>query len=61
MMIESSVCGIMGGIDDIMCDDIICKHLHVASVAGMDDMTCDDLIYEDLSVECVRLLDRLMI
>ena len=30
-------------IDDIMCDDITCNDLHLASVAGMDDITCDDL------------------
>ena len=30
-------------IDDIMCDDITCDVLSLASVAGMDDITCDDL------------------
>ena len=35
-------------------DDIMCEHLHLASVAGMDDITCDDLIYDDLNPECVR-------
>ena len=34
------------GIDDIMCDDITCEDLHLASVAGMDDITCDDLNQE---------------
>ena len=28
----------MGRIDDIMCDDITCEDLHLASVAGMDDI-----------------------
>ena len=45
----------MGWIDDIMCDDITCEHLDVATIVGMDDITCDNLIYEDLSPECVRL------
>ena len=44
----------MGRINDIMCDDITCEDLHLASVAGMDDITCDDLIYDDLNPECVR-------
>ena len=44
----------MGWIDDIMCDDITCEDLHIASVAGMADITCDDLIYDDLNPECVR-------
>ena len=44
----------MGWIDDIMCDDITCEDLHLASVAGMDDITCDDLTYDDLYPECVR-------
>ena len=44
----------MGRIDDIMCDDITCEYLHLASVDGMDDITCDDLTYGDLSQECVR-------
>ena len=39
----------MGRIDDIMCDDITCEDLHLASVAGMDDITCDDLIYDELN------------
>ena len=44
----------MGRIDDIMCDDITCKKLLLASVAGMDDITCDDLTYDDLYPVCVR-------
>ena len=40
------------GIDDIMCDDIICDALHLASIAGMDDITCDDLTFDDLNLEC---------
>ena len=28
----------MRRIDDIMCDDITCEDLHLASVAGMDDI-----------------------
>ena len=38
------------GINDIMCDDITCEDLHLASVAGLDDITCDDL-----NPESVRL------
>ena len=49
------MCEIMGRIDDIMCDDITCEDLHLASVAGMDDITCDDLTYDDLNPECVIL------
>ena len=55
------VCEIMGRIDDIMCDNITCDDLHLASVAGMDDTTCDNLTYDDLNPECVRLWDGLMI
>ena len=51
----------MGRIDDIMCDDITCKDLHLVSVAGMDDIPCDDLKYYDLNPKCVRLWDGLMI
>ena len=40
----------MGRVDDIMCDDITCEELHLASMAGMDDIT-----YDDLSPECVNL------
>ena len=51
----------MGRIDNIMCDDITCEDLHLASVAGMDDIPCDDLIYDNLNPECVRLRDGLTI
>ena len=51
----------MERIDDIMCDDITCEDLHLASMAGMVDITCDDLPYDDLSPECVRLWDGLTI
>ena len=44
----------MGRINDIMCDDITCQHLHLASVAEMHDITFDDLTYDDLNPECVR-------
>ena len=30
-------------IDDIMCGDITCDDLSLASVAGMDHITCDHL------------------
>ena len=49
----------MGQIDDIMCNDITCEDLHLASVAGLDDITCEDLTYDDLSPKCVRLWDGL--
>ena len=51
----------MGRIDDIMCDDITCKDLHLVSVVGMDDIQCDDLTYDDLNPKCVRLWDELTI
>ena len=41
----------MGRISHIMCDDITCEYLYVASVAGMDDIICDDLTYDDLNQE----------
>ena len=47
------------GIDIIMCGNIICEDLHLASVAGMDNIPCDDLKYDDLNHECVRLWDVL--
>ena len=47
----------MGRIDDIMCDDITCEYLHLASVAGMDDIPRDNLTNDDLNPECVRLRD----
>ena len=55
------MCEIIGRIDDIMCDDITCEDLHLASMAGMDDIPCDDLTYYDLNPECVRLWDGLTI
>ena len=42
------MCEIIGRIDDIMCDDITCELLHLASMAGMDVIPCDDLIYDNL-------------
>ena len=48
------MCEIIGRIDYIMCDDITCEDLHLASVAGMDDIPCDDLIYDDQNPESVR-------
>ena len=51
----------MGWIDDIICNDIKCEDVHLASVAGMDDIPCGDLSYDDLNPECVRLWDGLMI
>ena len=45
----------MDRIDDVMCDDITCEDLHLASMAGMVDITSDDLPYDDLSPECVKL------
>ena len=44
----------MGRIDDLMCNDITCEDLHLASVDGMDEITCDDLTYDDQNPECVR-------
>ena len=44
----------MGRIDDIMCDDITCEDLHLASVAGMHDIIYDNLAYDDLNQVCVR-------
>ena len=44
----------IGRIDYLMCNDITCEDLHLASVAGMDDIPCDDLTYDDLNQECVR-------
>ena len=51
----------MGRIDDIMCDDITCEDLHLASVAKMDDIICDDLTYDDIKPVWVRLLHGLTI
>ena len=55
------MCEIIGRIDYIMCDDITCEDLNLASVAGMDDIPCNDLTYDDLNQERVRLWDGLMI
>ena len=55
------MCEITGRIDDIMCVDITCEDLHLASVAGMDDTTCDDVIYDDLNLECEIMVLGLMI
>ena len=55
------MCEIVGRIDDIMCDVIICGDLHLAREAGMDDIPCDDLTYDDLNPEFVRLSDGLTI
>ena len=49
------MCEINGQIDYIMCDDITCEDLHLASVAGMEAITCYDITYDHLSPECVRL------
>ena len=38
----------MGRIFDIMCNNITCEELHLASVAGIDDIPCEDLTYDDL-------------
>ena len=43
------MCEIIGQIDDIMCADITCEDLRLASVAGMDDITVGDL-----NPKCVR-------
>ena len=40
-------CGI--GIDDIMCDQLTCKDLNLASMVRMVDITCEDLTYDDLN------------
>ena len=44
----------MGRIDDIMCHDITCEDLNLASMAWMDDIPREDLTYDDLNPECVR-------
>ena len=52
-------CGI--GINDIMCDDMTCEDLHLASFAGMDDITCDDLTYDNLNPDvCENVVLELM-
>ena len=55
------MCEIIGRIDDIMCDDISCEDLYLASVAGIGAIACDDLTYNDQNTECVRLWVGLMI
>ena len=55
------MCDYRIGIDDIMCDDITCEDLHLASVAGIVDITCDNLTYDDLNQECEIVGLRLMI
>ena len=45
----------MGRIEDIICDDMTCEELHLASVAGMHDIPCDYLTYDNLNQEFVRL------
>ena len=53
-------CGI--GIDDILCDGIICEYLHLASVAGIDDITCNDITDDNLNPDvCQNVVLRLMI
>ena len=42
-------------IDYIMCDDIACEDLYLASVAGIDDIACDNLTYDNLNPEIKRL------
>ena len=51
----------MGRIDDIICDDITCEDLHLASVSGMDDITCVNQTYDDLNPECEIVVMGLMI
>ena len=55
------MCEIIGRIDDIMCDEIICEDQHLASVTGMVDILCDNLTYDDQNQECVRLWEGLTI
>ena len=51
----------MGRIDDIMCDDITCKGLNLASVAGMDDITCDEITYEFLHLSSLAGTDDIIL
>ena len=51
----------MGRSDDIICDDITCEDLHLASVAGIDDIPWDELKYDYLNQGCVRFWAGLMI
>ena len=39
----------MGRIDDIICDDITCEVLHLASGARLDAIARDDLTYDVLN------------
>ena len=55
------MCELLGRIVDIMCDDITCDDLYLASVAGMYGIPCEDLTYNDLNPDCVRLWDGLTI
>ena len=43
---------------DIMCNDITCEDLHLASVAGMDDITYDDLKPETCVEICGMRVDK---
>ena len=47
-------CGI--GIDDIMCVDVTCDYLHLASMTGIDDITCDDLTYDELNPDVCEIV-----
>ena len=51
----------MGRIVDIMCDNITCEDLYLASVTGTDDIPWDDLKYDDLNPGCVRFWDGFLI
>ena len=51
----------MGRFDDIMCDDITCEDLYLASVVGMHDIIFDDPPYDDLNQECFKIWDGLTI
>ena len=44
------------GIDDIMCDDVTCEDLHLASILGMDDITGDDLTYHYLNPDVYEIV-----
>ena len=55
------MCEIVGRFKNIMCDDITCEDLHLASMAGMVDILCNDITYDDIKPECVRLWEGLAI
>ena len=55
------MCEIIGWINGIICDDITCVALELASLAVMDDIPCDGLTYDDINPEYVRLWDGWMI